>query len=142
MGYFPLLWKNHPLFNFYISSIINLERSYKFIWTEDYSTMYSLHRIQKWFVENCRTIKIVKMTQGCMVCHFTFRSSSIFVVIQTAKCRHVHFIGFNSGMNNKKTRFNAATFGYILSGRYERERSLKSEFYCLQKIVTWQRNII
>ena len=89
--------------------------------------MYSLHRIQKWFVENCRTIKIVKMTQGCMVCHFTFRSSSIFVVIQTAKCRHVHFIGFNSGMNNKKTRFNSATFGYILSGRYERERSLKGE---------------
>ena len=96
-----------------ISSIINLKRSHKFTWTGDYSTKNSA-RVQRRFVKNClNKIKIVKMTQGClqkntsMVYHCTFRSSSIFVVVQAAQCRHVDFIGFNSGMSNKKTRYNS-----------------------------------
>ena len=70
------------------------------------------------------------MTQRClqkntsMVCHCTFRSSSIFVVIQAAQCRHVDFIGFNLIQECRIGKRDLIRC-YILRGRYERERSLK-----------------
>ena len=55
-----------------------------------------------------------------MVYHCTFRSSSIFVVIQAT--RHVDFIGFNLECRIRKRDLIRC---YILCGRYKREKALK-----------------